>query len=296
MELRVLRYYLTVVNERNISKAAEKLHVSQPTISRQLKDLEDELGVTLFQRGSRTISLTQAGDYLAHQAQQILALADKTAANVQTTQQISGSIAIGCAEAPMMATIAKAVRLLAQEAPEVRVNFYSADANDTRQRIQAGLFDFGVVMEPSDKAGYHFVNLPGTTDWGVLVPRDTELAQKSVVTAQDLADERLIVPQQQGSVNLLSDWLGTDIKLKVVASYNLLYNASIMVANHVGVALCLDGIINTTDTNLTFIPLAPHLESHTSLIWPQDSQQSPAATTFLKMIQRILPGSASELV
>ena len=290
MELRVLRYFLMVVDERNISRAAEKLHVSQPTISRQIHDLENELGVTLFERGSIAIELTSAGDYFVNQARQIVALADKTVTNVQRTQEISGSVMIGSAEAPMMTTIASAINRLRETAPNVRTNIYSTDAHDVHTRMQAGLFDFGVVMEPTDKSDYDFINLPGTTSWGALVRQDSALGKHVTIAANDLQNQRIIVPQQHGSVDILTDWLGSsNHQLNVVATYNLLYNASIMVSAGVGIALCLDGIINTDNTDLRFIPLTPRLEGHASLIWSKAGQLSPAANAFLEALQSILP-------
>ena len=290
MELRVLRYFLMVVNERNISRAAEQLHVSQPTISRQLKDLEDELGVSLFERGSRQIELTEAGEYFANQARQIVLLADKTVANVNQTQALTGSILIGSAEAPMMTTIAKAISQLGQIAPKVRVGIYSTNADDVNQRLKAGIFDFGVVMEPTEKNEQDFIRLPGTTAWGVLVRQDSPLAAKHALKVSDLVDQRMIVSQQHDSIPLLDDWIGTsDVHLNEVATYNLLYNASIMVEAGVGIALCLDGIINTAQSDLRFIPLTPRLEAKASLVWPKHAPLSPAATAFLKTLREVLP-------
>lgn len=291
MELRVLRYLLTVVDERNISRAAEKLHVSQPTISRQIKDLEDELGVVLFDRGTRSIDLTQAGSYFVDQARQIVALADKTVANVQRTQEIQGRITIGCAEAPMMVSIATAVNKLRESAPKVQVDLYSSDATDVDNRLQSGLVDFGVVMEPTDKRDYHFLSLLGTTNWGVLARRDSPLANHPAVTATDLKQEPVIISQQHGSVQLLANWLGSsENSLNIVATYNLLYNASLMVQAGVGVALCLDGIINTASTDLTFIPLAPRLTTRSSLVWSA-GRMSAAANAFLAVMRAQLPSA-----
>lgn len=252
--------------------------------------MEDELGVTLFERGSRTIELTNSGEYFVNQARQIVALADKTVANVQRTQEISGSIMIGSAEAPMMATIAAAIGKLRETAPKVCANIYSTDANDVHTRMKTGLIDFGVVMEPTDKNDYHFINLPGTTGWGVLVRRDSPLGRQASVTVADLQNQQVIAPQQHGSIDLLTDWLGSsENQLDIVATYNLLYNASILVTAGVGIALCLDGIINTANTDLRFVPLAPRLEGHASLIWPNAGQMSPAAGAFLAAMQDILP-------
>ncbi|WP_390409282.1 LysR family transcriptional regulator [Lacticaseibacillus jixiensis] len=289
MELRVLRYFLMMVQERNISRAAEKLHVSQPTISRQLSELEAELGVTLFVRGKRTIELTPAGDYFAQQARQLVALADKTVANVQRSHEVSGKVLIGSAEAPMMASVAAAIAHLRQTAPQVQVAIYSTDAEDVHTRSQAGLFDFGVVMEPTDKSDYHFITLPGTTRWGALVKQDSPLANQSAVTAAQLRGQAIIASRQAGSMDLLTDWLGSSAnQLHIVATYNLLYNASLLVNAGVGVALCLDGIVNSQGTDLRFVPLAPKLQGHASLIWPKTSQLSPAAQAFLAALQAVL--------
>ncbi|MFT8411115.1 MAG: LysR family transcriptional regulator [Schleiferilactobacillus perolens] len=287
MELRVLRYFVTVVAERNISKAAVRLHVSQPTVSRQLQDLEEELGVQLLKRGSRAIELTPAGEYLVHQARQMLALADKTRENIHQSQEISGRVLIGAAEAPMMRTVARAIHHLNQIAPKVQVQLISTDANDVHERMQAGVFDFGVVMEPTDKAGYQFTQLPGTTRWGVLVPRQSDLGQKQLIHPADLQGQRLIVSQQYGAAALIKDWLGTSaIQYTVAATYNLLYNASLLATAEVGSVVCLDGIINTAGTDLIFVPFDPSLTVHASLIWPGDMPLSPAATAFLQAIRQ----------
>ncbi|WP_127850209.1 LysR family transcriptional regulator [Lacticaseibacillus hulanensis] len=291
MELRVLRYFLMVVAERNISRAAEKLHVSQPTISRQLSDLETELGVTLFERGQRSITLTRAGEYFASQARQIIELADKTVANVQHTHDVSGNIMIGSAELPMMASVVAAITHMRQTAPKVVANIYSTDADDVHARMAAGFFDFGVVLEPTDKTDYDFINLPGTSSWGVLVRDDSPLAQLEAVTVHDLQKQPVIMTRQHGSVERLRGWLGSsNAQLQVVATYNLLYNASIMVSAGVGSAICLDGIINTTGTNLRFVPLAPELVGYASLIWPKARQLSPAARVFIDAMMAAVGG------
>lgn len=290
MELRVLRYFLAVVEERNISHAAESMFVSQPTISRQLKDLEEELGVTLFQRGSRTIALTEAGEYLASQARQILALSDKTTANIQQSRQITGSVLIGSAEAPMIKTLGQAIHRLNETSPGIHVNIYSADASEVHTRINSGVFDFGVVMEPSDTSNYHFLRLPGKTTWGLLTRKDSALAHNTNISASDLENLKLITSQQHGSADTLSAWFGSsDIALDIVATYNLLYNASMLTMAGVGSTICLDGIINTTDTELTFIPLSPRLESQASLIWPKSQPLSPAANALLDAIREFVP-------
>lgn len=290
MELRVLRYFVAVAQEGNISHAAESMRVSQPTISRQLKELEDELGVKLFERGSRTVTLTQAGEYLLTQAHQMLAISDKTTANIQQTKQISGSIIIGSAEVPMIDSLANAIRGLSEIAPEVTVNVYSTDADDVHERMNSGVFDFGVVMEPTIKNDYRFLRLPGTTPWGLLMKSDCALAQRQVITPKDVDRQRIMVSQQHSSANLLNSWLGSsDIEINIVATYNLLYNASRLTLAGVGPCLCIDGIVNTEGSGLTFVPLSPGLEAHASLVWSKSNQLSPAANAFLDVFRNLSP-------
>lgn len=190
----------------------------------------------------------------------------------------------------MMATIAQAIRTMGEVAPRVTANIYSTDADDVYQRMHAGVFDFGVVMEPASKTDYNFLSLPGTTAWGVLVRRDSPLAQRPMITPAELREERLITPQQRSNVEIFADWFGnSDVELNVAATYNLLYNASVMAMAGVGTVLCLDGIINTTNTDLVFIPLAPRLEARSALIWPKAAQLSAAASAFLDAVRSLLP-------
>ncbi|VDG19604.1 LysR family transcriptional regulator [Lactiplantibacillus mudanjiangensis] len=285
MELRVLRYFQAVVQERNISRAALRLHVSQPTISRQLHDLETELGIVLFERGSRNIQLTDSGDYFANQVNQILALTDKTLANIHEEQDISGNIVIGSAEACSFLTIAQTINELQKHYPHIQTDIISTNADQIRTNIKSGYYDFGIVMEPGDKTGYDFMRLPGESRWGLLVTNHSPLATKDHVDLTDLAHEKLIISSQHGMTELLNDWLGgSATKMNVVATYNLLYNASLMVAAGVGSALCIDGIVNTNQSDLTFVPFAPRLTASTSLVWHHGQRHSAAAEAFLKQL------------
>ena len=288
MELRVLRYFLMIVQEKNISKASARLHVSQPTVSRQLKELEEELGTTLFERGNRTIQLTTDGDYFANQARQILSLTDKTLANIHQEKDISGSVYVGSAEARSMLTVAQAIGHLNQQHPHVQINLVSMDAADIHQRLTSGVFDFGVVMEPIDKHDYDFIRLPGESRWGLLVKNSDPLAQQATVSLADVAQTRLILPQQGGNARIHDLFGFEQADLNVVATYNLLYNASLLVSAGVGSALGLDGIINTNQSDLTFVPLSPRISSGSSLVWLKGQRLSAAAQELLAQIQREL--------
>ncbi|WP_367296491.1 LysR family transcriptional regulator [Levilactobacillus yonginensis] len=288
MELRVLRYFMMIVQEKNISKAANRLHVSQPTVSRQLKDLEAELGATLFDRGNRTIRLTADGEYFANQAKQILALADKTLTNIHRKQDVAGSVFVGSAEARSMLTVAQAIGHLNHQHPRVQVNLVSTDAAEIHQQLSSGVFDFGVVMEPVDKTDYDFLRLPGESRWGLLVQSRSALAQQATVSLDDVAHTKLILPQQGGSQRIHDLFGFTQADLDVAATYNLLYNASLLVTAGVGNALGLDGIINTNQTDLTFIPLKPRISSGASLVWLKGQRLSTAAQALLAEIQATL--------
>lgn len=285
MEFRVLRYFLAVVDEKNISRAAQQLHVSQPTVSRQISELEEELGTTLFERGSRSIELTNSGEYFATQARQILSLTDKTLENIHENQDISGSVWIGSAEAKNFLTVAQAIRELQETYPRIQINVTSTNADDVRARLKSGVFDFGIIMEPADKSDFDFLRIPGESRWGLLVPNTSPLAQKDHLALNDLLGQKLIISQQKGMTEVLNDWFGeSNQDIHVVATYNLLYNASLMVSAGVGYALCIDGIVNTNQSELTFVPLKPMLTTGSSIVWLKGHRLSTAAKTLLNQI------------
>jgi len=285
MELRVLRYFQAVVQNRNISRAALQLHVSQPTISRQLHDLEEELGITLFDRGSRTIQLTDSGEYFSNQVNQILALTDKTLANIHEDQDIRGNIVIGSSEARSFLNIAQSFTGLQKKYPHIQLDVISTNADQIRTSIKSGYYDFGVIMEPGDKTDYDFIRLPGESRWGLLVSNRSPLATRDHLELADLAGEKLLISGQHGMREQLKDWLGGNTtQLNVVATYTLLYNASLMVSAGMGSALCLDGIINTNQSDLVFVPFQPRLTSGTSLVWHHGQHHSAAAEAFLKQL------------
>ncbi|MBC6308536.1 LysR family transcriptional regulator [Listeria sp. FSL L7-1582] len=286
MELRVLNYFLAVARERNISKAAKSLHLSQPTLSKQLKELEEELGVTLFERGNREISLTEEGLFLLSKGNEILTLVEKTTMNLRKDEVVAGEIYVGGGETKAMSLIAKTMKRMMDAYPEVKVNLYSGNADDIMGKLDAGLLDFGVVVNPTNKQKYAYINLPQKDRWGLLVRCDHFLAEKETIIPTDLVGIPLFVSQQSLVSNQISEWLGNDLdQLDIVGSYNLLYNASLMVEQGVGCALCIDGIINTTESNLIFVPLQPELDASLSMIWKKNQAMSIAATKFLDQLK-----------
>ncbi|TFJ45207.1 LysR family transcriptional regulator [Carnobacterium divergens] len=288
MELRVLNYFLTVAREKTISQAAQVLHLSQPTLSKQLKELEEELGVTLFERGNRFITLTEDGVYLVNKGKEILSLVDSTTANLIKKDRISGKITIGGGETLAFQLIGKVLYHLREEHPVIQLELYSGNADDVLEKIDKGVLDFGLVIDPVEKQKYDFIQLPLVDRWGLMVHSASPLFSKQTISPKDIETVPLLVSNQSFVDTQLAEWLGGNLDhLNVVGTYNLLYNASLLVKEDVASVLCIDGIINTAGTNLTFIPLMPELTASISIVWKKDSFFSRSATAFLQCIQSI---------
>ncbi|MDG2980251.1 LysR family transcriptional regulator [Latilactobacillus curvatus] len=278
MELRVLRYFSMVVQERNISRAAKKLHVSQPTISKQLKELEDELSITLFKRGSRNIQLTPPGEYFAQQVQHILDLMDKLVVNLHEGQSVSGRILIGIGELELTQSIAEAINRLTSRQPDIQIDLFSTTDEDLHNKLQSGLFDFGIMLNPADTQNYNAVELPGDTTWGILAPQNSLLATHRVVTPDDLTQLPLITAQQNVINTQFAQWLKKPLTtLNQVATYNFHQNAARLVSAGIGYALYLNSHSEVPQSDLAFIPLMPKLTSTTSLVWSNERPPSAAA-------------------
>ena len=288
MELRVLRYFLAVAREENITKAAALLHVTQPTLSRQLMQLEDELGVKLFRRSQYRVVLTDDGMLLRRRAQEIVELADKAERELQHTEaELTGEIAIGCGESVGMTFLSEHIREFRRLHPQVQFRIYSANADDIKERIEKGLLDMGLLTEPVDIGRYAFLRTPQKDRWGVLLPKEHPLAQKGTVTPKDLLGIPLLISGRETVRNELAGWFGDAYdKIEIAATYNLILNAANMVKNGVGVALCFD-LDNISDA-LNFVPLSPKLETGTVLAWKKDQTYSPAADQFLDFIKNAI--------
>lgn len=296
MELRVLRYFLAVAREESISRAAEFLHITQPTLSRQLMDLEEELGRRLFLRGGRRMTLTEEGLFLRKRAQEIVTLADRTAEEFRSTaEDISGDVHIGGGETRGMSFLAGAAGTMRSLYPHVSFHLFSGNAADVMERLDNGLVDFGVFIEPADLSRYEYIRLPVMDRWGVLMRRDSPLAQKEVLSPDDVAELPLICSRQALVANEISGWLGRSFdSLNIIGTYNLLYNASLLVEEGLGCALCLDGIIRCGDGPLCFRPLFPRLEVGLALAWKKYRVFSRAAEKFLEIIQKNMEASSPE--
>ena len=290
MELRVLQYFLAVAREQNISAAAQSLHLTQPTLSRQLRELEEELGKQLMVRGSRKITLTEDGMLLRKRAEEILELVDRTEKEVmQSDKTVSGDIYIGTGETDGVRQIVRTANQLQERHPGIRFHIVSGDAVDVCERLDKGLLDFGVLLGDMDKTKYNYVELLMKDTWGVLMRRDSPLAQQDTVSPRDLWDKPLILSRQVDNKSGLYRWLRKEpSELHTVATYNLIYNASLMVDEGMGYAFTLDKLVNTTGSALCFRPLKPRLELGMYLVWKKSQIFSKAAELFLERLQEQL--------
>lgn len=291
MEIRVLNYFLEIAREQSISGAAEKLHLSQPTLSRQIKDMEDELGKQLLIRGNRKITLTEEGMILRKRAEEIINLVQKAESEITLSDEIiSGNIYIGAGETDAVRIIANVAKKLNKKYPNIYYNIISGDFVDIIEKLDNGLIDFAVLLDPVDISKYNYIKLPMKDVWGVLMKRNSPLADKEYVTSEDLWDKPLIVSRQAINGSELTSWLKKEVtQLNIAASYNLVYNASLMVDEGLGYALCLDKIINVTgESNLCFKPLYPRLEVGMKIVWKKYQVFSKASEKFLEKLKEIL--------
>ncbi|MDF9493930.1 LysR family transcriptional regulator [Bacillus cereus] len=288
MDIRVLRYFIAVATQENISAAANALHLSQPTLSRQLNNLEEELGTTLFVRGNRKITLTDEGMFLLDRAKEIVDLVEKTEANFnQKSEIISGEIHIGAGETEAMQFIAQTIKKVVAHHPNIKFHLYSGNADDITTKLDSGLLDFGIVIDPANKQKYDYLKLPATDVWGVLMRKDSPLAEKAYIHPTDLLNKPLIISRQTAVSNELSGWLGEEIEnLNVIGTYNLLYNASLLVKENIGYALCIDKLMNTSEeSTLCFRPLSPKLEAGLNILWKKHQTFSSATKIFLTYLR-----------
>ncbi|MBO4311700.1 MAG: LysR family transcriptional regulator, partial [Desulfovibrionaceae bacterium] len=257
MDLRTLRYFLAVAREGTISAAAASLFVTQPTLSRQMMELEEELGASLFTRGKRRIALTEEGLFLQQRAEEMVNLAERTLAEFHApVGSINGEVVIGGGETDAMRLVARAARRVLEASPQVTFRLFSGNAQDVTERLERGLLDFGLFVEPVNLAGYDFLKLPVTDTWGLLTRRDGPLAGKVTVRSADLVGLPLLISDQEMVASEISGWAGQEGgQLRYVGRYHLLYNAALMVEEGMGHALCLDKIARTgSDSPLCFLP------------------------------------------
>lgn len=291
MEIRVLRYFLTVVREESITKASEVLHITQPTLSRQLSQMEEEIGVKLFERGSRKIKLTNEGILLRRRAEEILQLVDKTERElVEQDEQVEGKISIGCGETASVQLLPKLFDYFRKKYPRVTFDIFTATADLVKEQMDKGLLDVGLLLEPVDMEKYDFVRLNVREKWVVLMRSDDPLSRKESVTAKDLSELPLILPRRMNVQSELASWFGSYYeKLNVVFTSNLNTNGAIMVSDGLAYSLVIEGAMSFWDkSKVTYKPLSPALTSTSVLAWKRGQPFSIAATKFIEHIQCFL--------
>lgn len=291
MDIRVLKYFLTVAREESITKAAESLNMTQPPLSRQLKDLEEELGKQLLVRGKR-VTLTEDGMLLRKRAEELVDLMEKTKAELSSPEEgIGGDVHIGCGETEGISFLAKTAQELQEKYPLIHFHIYSGDGNLVKEKLEKGLIDFGLLVG-ADVSDYDSIKLPVKDTWGVLMHKDAPLAEKESIAPEDLWDKPLIVSHQNEPGGAEFAWLQRDVRqLNIVATYDLLYNAAQFAKQNFGYVMALDKIINTTgDSDLCFRPLSPKLEAELFIVWKKYQMHSRAASAFLGQMQAEIGG------
>lgn len=287
IETRLLQYFLAVARELNITKAAESLYIAQPTLSKQMMELEQQLGKQLFIRGKRKLTLTEEGTFLRGKAQEILELMDNTEAAFHTEETLlGGHITIGCGETIAMDRIAGLLADFHNKYPDVQLHTHSGDADIILDRLDKGLADLGLLLGPIRQEKYDYLSLQQKDIYGLLMPADCALARQDVINIDQLKALPMIISEQTFSGHQELEWFGSDYSvMNVVATYNLIYNATFLVEHGIGYALCLDRLVNTQGRNLTFRPIVPELSVDLYIVTKKYQAFSPAVKIFLKQLQ-----------
>ncbi len=286
MELRVLRYYLTVAREENITRAADILHITQPTLSRQMAELEEELNTKLFERTNRKISLTESGMLLRRRAEELVSLADKIQQDFQNgDDELMGLVSIGSGiSAAVSENLPEIMEIYAQNYPQVRFELRTGTASVIKDQLDKGILDVGILMEPVEVEKYDFVRLPQKEVWGILMPDDDPLSQKEVITPADLRSLPLIVSWRIGEREAKA-WFGGDTeKLNVFCTYDLIDNAALLVKHHLGYAFTIKGALKSFP-GLTFRPLFPEVSNTSVLVWKKYQPVNQAVQKFIELVR-----------
>lgn len=288
MELKILHNFLTVAREENLSRAAELLHISQPALSRQMAALEDELHISLFERG-RHLRLTEAGMQLQRRAEEICALVEKTEDEFRRQTQISGTISIGSSGLSGLRLMTPLMESFRQEYPDVQFELYSNSAQFIMERLEHGLLDFGLLLEPIDIAKFDFIRLPKPEIWGLLMHKDHPLANHAVITKDDFKDLKLMIPSRLDDQKEFESWLETPLSdLDVFATFNVVSNAATLAAQKAAAALTIEEAVSLYDPDqLVFRRLDPPLKKQSVLVWKKAAAASRAALKFLDVLKEL---------
>lgn len=288
MEFRVLEYFLAIAREGSFSKAAKQLHITQPTLSRQISDLEKEIGKVLFIRGKKQVSLTEDGVFLFNRAKEIVSLKDKTLIEFsKNDDNVYGDVYIGGGESLGMSLIAKTIKLTQDKYPNIRFHLFSGNAESVVEKLERGLIDFGVLINSCVTDKYEHIKLGVCDQLGVLMRKDDVLANKNTISISDITNKPLIVSAQESLENIAkNNYEFNELTKKAICTYNLLYNASLLVREKVGYCICIDNIINTKGSDLIFKPLEPRIDVKLILVYKKYNIFSKAASIFLDLLKQ----------
>ena len=287
VELRTLRYFLAAAQEGNITRAADILHITQPTLSRQIMELERELGTTLMLRGKNGLTLTDDGLFFRQRAEEIVELADRLEQNfTERKSDVSGLIAIGASESVGSRLFARLIKRFSDKYPLIQFHLYNEMADNIRDRLEKGLVDVGLLLEPVDTSRYDFVRLSQKETWGILMRDDHPLAERKTITPDETAEYPLILPLRERVRNEILNWMRKEEKdLTIPLSYTLLSNAALMVEAGLGCAFCLDGALAIhSSPHLSFVPISPEHTTRSVLVWKKNQMFSPATALFIQEI------------
>ncbi|MBR7927396.1 LysR family transcriptional regulator [Aerococcaceae bacterium zg-ZUI334] len=282
MEIRVLKYFVETANHKSMTKAAKKLHVTQPTLSKQLKDLEEELGQKLFTRSKYNTNLTPEGEILYKRALDILSIVDKTEAEFQSMNDFNGGdLHIGCAESYGITIIAETIKALMTKYPNVHFHLYSGNFQTVTEKLNNGLLDFAITVQNVDTSLYNTFTLPYKDQWGILMRRDSPFANQDTIKLSDLTKMPLIISRQGFSDEMPNELKNMQTNLTIIGTYDLLYNASLFVKQGLGYAFCFDKLVDTSSkSELVFVPVEPVISSPMRIIWPINQTLSKSTELF----------------
>lgn len=296
MDIRSMQYFLAIAREGSITKAAEALHMTQPPLSRQMIELETELGVALLDRSGKRVTLTEDGRVFRERAQEIVDLAESLRCDITTdTKAIAGEIRIACGETDAVALLARAAKRLQSEHPHITYRLLSGDGDFVLEKLEYGAVDLGLLVVSSvNSAQFDFLRLPVQDTWGILMKEDDDLARRNRIERADIVDKPLLLPYRAAMSSDLMSWFGPEkAELDVVATYDLAYNVSRFAREGLGYAVVLDGIVDATaGSGLTFRPLAPRLNASLFLVWKREQRPSRAANAFLEKMRGLIENSS----
>ena len=287
MELRLLKYFIAVAQEKNITRTAELLHITQPTLSRQLTQLEEELHTVLMERGKKMVRLTADGEFLYQKALEIVELAERTEKEFKNRTVVSGTIAIGSVESTASRILPELISNFVRKYPDSRFELYNNSTHDVRERLDKGLIDIGILMDGGDIAErYHYVRLPQKDVWGILARADDPRTERADLSFQEIIKEPLIIPSRVSAKREIESWIKDGSRLNVFATYNLLSNAALLVEKGLGYAVCLNSSVDFTGGGSTvFLPFLPEKNAGSVFVWKKNYVYSPIVNRFINMIR-----------